>query len=101
MSTATAARRECGPGRPRARVLGGGSGEVAVAGVCDPRGWETLVECSPFRAEYLVGTGPLLGARLLVAATLRVDLRQGRGLFPVARRLSKDLVGTRTTGRYE
>lgn len=99
MSTATAARRKCGPGRPRAL----GDGEVAIALFQDPRGWGTRDgESSPFPAKGLVGSVPPLGARSLVAATRRVGVRQGRGLFPVARRLSEGLEpGTRTSGGHE
>lgn len=78
--------------RPRPRALG--DGEVAFALVCDPLGGGTRAgESSPFRAERRVDTGPPLGARSLVAATCCVVLRQGRGLFPVARRLSEAVSG--------
>lgn len=67
-----------------------GGGEVAIALLCDSWGWGTRVEeSSPFLAEALVGMGPSIGARLLVAGTRRVGVRQGRGLFPVTRRLSR------------
>lgn len=52
--------------------------------------WGTRAgQSPPFRAEAPVGSGPPLRFRSLGAATPRVGLRQGRGLFSVARRPSE------------
>lgn len=91
MSTATAARRKCGPGHGRVHW---GMGRERLLWFCDPLGGGTRAgESSPFRAERAVDTGPPLGARSLVAATCCVVVRQGRGHFPVARRLSEAVSG--------
>lgn len=87
MSTATAARRECGPVRPRAR---GGGGDVALALVSDPRGLGNTSRGVPsVWSKGPVGGNPPLGVRSLVAATFPEGLHQRQGLYSVACGLSE------------
>lgn len=89
MSTATAARRECGPVRPRARG-GGGGGDVALALVSEPRGLgNTSWGVTSVWSKGPVGGNPPLGVRSLVAETPREGLHQRQGLYSVACGLSE------------